>query len=102
MQFTVIIFFFLPSVLLTFLVCCFVVWLLLFLTLPIHQPSHPTKVRAPVSPLNCVFVVAVKRNSLGSDVLFIGKSHLLFDFVHELYRTEAQEVTNPKLHTQVN
>lgn len=35
----------------------------------------------------------VKRNSLGSDVLFIGKSHLLFDFVHELYRTEAQEGT---------
>lgn len=35
----------------------------------------------------------VKRNSLGSDVLFIGKSHPLFDFVHELYRTEAQEGT---------
>uniref|UniRef100_A0A671X120 5'-3' exoribonuclease n=1 Tax=Sparus aurata TaxID=8175 RepID=A0A671X120_SPAAU len=27
-----------------------------------------------------------KRNSLGSDVLFIGRSHPLFDFIHELYR----------------
>uniref|UniRef100_A0A3B4UHB3 5'-3' exoribonuclease n=1 Tax=Seriola dumerili TaxID=41447 RepID=A0A3B4UHB3_SERDU len=36
---------------------------------------------------------AVKRNSLGSDVLFISKSHPLFDFVHELYRTESIEGT---------
>uniref|UniRef100_A0A3B4UJ60 5'-3' exoribonuclease n=1 Tax=Seriola dumerili TaxID=41447 RepID=A0A3B4UJ60_SERDU len=35
----------------------------------------------------------VKRNSLGSDVLFISKSHPLFDFVHELYRTESIEGT---------
>ncbi|XP_041831741.1 5'-3' exoribonuclease 2 isoform X2 [Melanotaenia boesemani] len=35
----------------------------------------------------------VRRNSLGSDVLFLGKSHLLFDFIHELYRAEAQEAT---------
>lgn len=36
----------------------------------------------------------MKRNSLGSDVLFVGKSHPLFDFIHELYRTESLEVTN--------
>ncbi|KAK7906649.1 hypothetical protein WMY93_015261 [Mugilogobius chulae] len=36
----------------------------------------------------------VKRNSLGSDVLFLGKSHPLFDFIHELYRTEAAEATD--------
>lgn len=35
----------------------------------------------------------VKRNSLGSDMLFLGKSHPLFDFIHELYRTEATEGT---------
>uniref|UniRef100_A0AAQ5Y0C8 5'-3' exoribonuclease n=1 Tax=Amphiprion ocellaris TaxID=80972 RepID=A0AAQ5Y0C8_AMPOC len=35
----------------------------------------------------------VKRNSLGSDVLFLSRSHLLFDFIHELYRTESHEVT---------
>lgn len=40
------------------------------------------------------FPVAVKRNSLGSDVLFVGRSHPLFDFIHELYRTESLEVTN--------
>uniref|UniRef100_A0A665UM07 5'-3' exoribonuclease n=1 Tax=Echeneis naucrates TaxID=173247 RepID=A0A665UM07_ECHNA len=34
----------------------------------------------------------VKRNSLGSDILFISKSHPLFDFIHELYRTECPEV----------
>ncbi|XP_015251166.1 PREDICTED: 5'-3' exoribonuclease 2 [Cyprinodon variegatus] len=33
------------------------------------------------------------RNSLGSDVLFLGKSHPLFDFIHELYRTETREGT---------
>uniref|UniRef100_A0A8C4F7H9 5'-3' exoribonuclease n=1 Tax=Dicentrarchus labrax TaxID=13489 RepID=A0A8C4F7H9_DICLA len=38
----------------------------------------------------------VKRNSLGSDVLFLGKSHPLFDFIQELYRTESLEVTNPE------
>uniref|UniRef100_A0A665UM22 5'-3' exoribonuclease n=1 Tax=Echeneis naucrates TaxID=173247 RepID=A0A665UM22_ECHNA len=32
----------------------------------------------------------VKRNSLGSDILFISKSHPLFDFIHELYRTELK------------
>uniref|UniRef100_A0A669DWB5 5'-3' exoribonuclease n=1 Tax=Oreochromis niloticus TaxID=8128 RepID=A0A669DWB5_ORENI len=36
-----------------------------------------------------------RRNSLGSDVLFLGKSHPLFDFIHELYRTESNEVRNP-------
>ncbi|XP_035535065.1 LOW QUALITY PROTEIN: 5'-3' exoribonuclease 2 [Morone saxatilis] len=41
----------------------------------------------------CLFSVAVKRNSLGSDVLFLGKSHPLFDFILELYRTESQEGT---------
>uniref|UniRef100_A0A665UM72 5'-3' exoribonuclease n=1 Tax=Echeneis naucrates TaxID=173247 RepID=A0A665UM72_ECHNA len=35
----------------------------------------------------------VKRNSLGSDILFISKSHPLFDFIHELYRTECPEGT---------
>ncbi|KAM8725999.1 5'-3' exoribonuclease 2 [Acanthopagrus schlegelii] len=34
-----------------------------------------------------------KRNSLGSDVLFIGRSHPLFDFIHELYRAESLEGT---------
>uniref|UniRef100_A0A673B1G8 5'-3' exoribonuclease n=1 Tax=Sphaeramia orbicularis TaxID=375764 RepID=A0A673B1G8_9TELE len=34
-----------------------------------------------------------KRNSLGSDVLFLSKSHPLFDFIHELYRTESHEDT---------
>uniref|UniRef100_A0A8C7Z809 5'-3' exoribonuclease n=1 Tax=Oryzias sinensis TaxID=183150 RepID=A0A8C7Z809_9TELE len=29
-----------------------------------------------------------RRNSLGSDVLFVGKSHPLFDFIHELYQDE--------------
>uniref|UniRef100_A0AAX7U6M9 5'-3' exoribonuclease n=1 Tax=Astatotilapia calliptera TaxID=8154 RepID=A0AAX7U6M9_ASTCA len=33
-----------------------------------------------------------RRNSLGSDVLFLGKSHPLFDFIHELYRTESNEI----------
>uniref|UniRef100_A0A4W6FTE8 5'-3' exoribonuclease n=1 Tax=Lates calcarifer TaxID=8187 RepID=A0A4W6FTE8_LATCA len=28
----------------------------------------------------------VKRNSLGSDIMFVGKSHPLSDFIHELYR----------------
>nr|XP_043905512.1 5'-3' exoribonuclease 2 isoform X2 [Solea senegalensis] len=37
--------------------------------------------------------VEVKRNSLGSDVMFLSKSHPLFDFIHELYRTEAREGT---------
>lgn len=36
----------------------------------------------------------VRRNSLGSDVLFLGKSHPLFDFIHELYRTESHEATD--------
>ncbi|XP_010784356.1 5'-3' exoribonuclease 2-like, partial [Notothenia coriiceps] len=34
-----------------------------------------------------------RRNSLGSDLMFVGKSHPLFDFIHELYRTESNEVT---------
>lgn len=36
---------------------------------------------------------AVKRNSLGSDFIFLGKAHPLYDFIQELYRTEATEVT---------
>lgn len=39
-----------------------------------------------------VFPSAVRRNSLGSDVLFLGKFHPLFDFIHELYRSETPEV----------
>ncbi|KAM9839946.1 5'-3' exoribonuclease 2 [Aulostomus maculatus] len=35
----------------------------------------------------------VKRNSLGSDMLFLAKFHPLFDFVHELYRAESHEDT---------
>ncbi|TKS75349.1 5'-3' exoribonuclease 2 [Collichthys lucidus] len=35
----------------------------------------------------------VRRNSLGSDLLFLGKSHPLFDFIHELYRGESLEGT---------
>ncbi|KAF3850299.1 hypothetical protein F7725_020018 [Dissostichus mawsoni] len=34
-----------------------------------------------------------RRNSLGSDLMFVGKSHPLFDFIHELYRTESNEDT---------
>uniref|UniRef100_A0A674NSH5 5'-3' exoribonuclease n=1 Tax=Takifugu rubripes TaxID=31033 RepID=A0A674NSH5_TAKRU len=37
----------------------------------------------------------VKRNSLGSDFIFLGKAHPLYDFIQELYRTEATEVTIP-------
>ncbi|KAL2081850.1 hypothetical protein ACEWY4_021668 [Coilia grayii] len=33
----------------------------------------------------------VKRNSLGSDILFVSKSHPLCDFLHELYRAESHE-----------
>ncbi|XP_065819597.1 5'-3' exoribonuclease 2 isoform X1 [Labrus bergylta] len=35
-----------------------------------------------------------KRNSLGSDLFFLGKAHPLFDFIHELYRTESHEGTD--------
>ncbi|KAF3703204.1 5'-3' exoribonuclease 2 [Channa argus] len=35
----------------------------------------------------------VKRNSLGSDVVFVGTSHPLADFIQELYRTESDEGT---------
>ncbi|XP_076021442.1 5'-3' exoribonuclease 2 isoform X4 [Genypterus blacodes] len=35
----------------------------------------------------------VKRNSLGSDVFFLGKSHPLFDFIAELYRAGSDEST---------
>ncbi|XP_035278661.1 5'-3' exoribonuclease 2 isoform X1 [Anguilla anguilla] len=35
----------------------------------------------------------VKRNSLGSDVLFVGKSHPLCDFVQELYSAGSSEGT---------
>ncbi|KAF7654240.1 hypothetical protein LDENG_00072510, partial [Lucifuga dentata] len=35
----------------------------------------------------------VKRNSLGSDMLFLGKCHPLFDFIQELYQGESQEGT---------
>lgn len=31
----------------------------------------------------------VRRNSLGSDMLFVGKSHPLCDFIQELYRSES-------------
>nr|XP_015803747.2 5'-3' exoribonuclease 2 [Nothobranchius furzeri] len=34
-----------------------------------------------------------RRNSLGSDVLFLGKPHPLFDFIHELYRSESHQVS---------
>ncbi|KAI1897388.1 hypothetical protein AGOR_G00082790 [Albula goreensis] len=34
-----------------------------------------------------------KRNSLGSDVLFVGKSHPLCDFIQELYTTGSSEGT---------
>lgn len=40
--------------------------------------------------------LSVRRNSLGSDVLFVGKSHPLSDFLQELYRTETQEVRGPE------
>ncbi|KAG7460630.1 hypothetical protein MATL_G00200770 [Megalops atlanticus] len=35
----------------------------------------------------------VKRNSLGSDVLFVGKSHPLCDFIQELYKSGTGEGT---------
>ncbi|XP_051500247.1 5'-3' exoribonuclease 2 [Myxocyprinus asiaticus] len=35
----------------------------------------------------------VRRNSLGSDVMFVGRSHPLCDFIQELYRAEADEGT---------
>ncbi|XP_061901185.1 5'-3' exoribonuclease 2 isoform X1 [Entelurus aequoreus] len=35
----------------------------------------------------------VRRNSLGSDLVFVGKSHLLSDFIQELYRAESHEST---------
>ncbi|KAB5539997.1 hypothetical protein PHYPO_G00095840 [Pangasianodon hypophthalmus] len=35
----------------------------------------------------------VRRNSLGSDVVFVGKSHRLCDFIQELYRSESHEST---------
>ncbi|KAJ8389375.1 hypothetical protein AAFF_G00120830 [Aldrovandia affinis] len=35
----------------------------------------------------------VKRNSLGSDLLFVGKSHPLCDFIQELYTTGSTEST---------
>ncbi|XP_028296339.1 5'-3' exoribonuclease 2 isoform X3 [Gouania willdenowi] len=31
----------------------------------------------------------VRRNGLGSDLLFLGRSHKLFDFIHELYQAES-------------
>uniref|UniRef100_A0A673HVR4 5'-3' exoribonuclease n=1 Tax=Sinocyclocheilus rhinocerous TaxID=307959 RepID=A0A673HVR4_9TELE len=34
----------------------------------------------------------VRRNSLGSDVIFVGKSHPLCDFIRELYRAESHEI----------
>uniref|UniRef100_A0A8C8LU16 5'-3' exoribonuclease n=1 Tax=Oncorhynchus tshawytscha TaxID=74940 RepID=A0A8C8LU16_ONCTS len=34
-----------------------------------------------------------KRNSLGSDMLFVGKSHSICDFIQELYRGESHEGT---------
>ncbi|XP_067240531.1 5'-3' exoribonuclease 2 [Chanodichthys erythropterus] len=35
----------------------------------------------------------MRRNSLGSDVMFVGKSHPLCDFILELYRAESHEGT---------
>ncbi|XP_056337408.1 5'-3' exoribonuclease 2 isoform X2 [Danio aesculapii] len=35
----------------------------------------------------------VRRNSLGSDVMFVGRSHPLCDFIQELYRAESHTVT---------
>ncbi|XP_057679202.1 5'-3' exoribonuclease 2 [Corythoichthys intestinalis] len=35
----------------------------------------------------------VRRNSLGSDLVFVGKSHPMSDFVRELYRAGSQEPT---------
>ncbi|KAK2883845.1 hypothetical protein QQF64_016363 [Cirrhinus molitorella] len=35
----------------------------------------------------------VRRNSLGSDVMFVGKSHPLCDFIRELYLSESHEGT---------
>lgn len=35
----------------------------------------------------------VRRNSLGSDVVFVGKSHPLCDFIRELYLAESHEAT---------
>uniref|UniRef100_A0A4W4F4I0 5'-3' exoribonuclease n=1 Tax=Electrophorus electricus TaxID=8005 RepID=A0A4W4F4I0_ELEEL len=35
----------------------------------------------------------VRRNSLGSDVVFVSKSHPLCDFIQELYRSESHEGT---------
>ncbi|XP_076874177.1 5'-3' exoribonuclease 2 [Brachyhypopomus gauderio] len=35
----------------------------------------------------------VRRNSLGSDVVFVSKAHPLCDFIQELYRTESLEGT---------
>uniref|UniRef100_A0A8C1ZBB7 5'-3' exoribonuclease n=1 Tax=Cyprinus carpio TaxID=7962 RepID=A0A8C1ZBB7_CYPCA len=34
----------------------------------------------------------VRRNSLGSDVVFVGKSHPLCDFIRELYLAESHEI----------
>ncbi|XP_060773993.1 5'-3' exoribonuclease 2 [Neoarius graeffei] len=34
-----------------------------------------------------------RRNSLGSDVVFVGKAHALCDFIQELYRAESSEST---------
>ncbi|XP_072542988.1 5'-3' exoribonuclease 2 [Salminus brasiliensis] len=35
----------------------------------------------------------IRRNSLGSDVVFVGKSHPLCDFIQELYGSESREGT---------
>ncbi|XP_019727107.1 5'-3' exoribonuclease 2 isoform X1 [Hippocampus comes] len=35
----------------------------------------------------------VRRNSLGSDLVFVGKSHPLSDFIQELYRAQCHEPT---------
>ena len=96
--------------LMTSTVCCFVVGLF-----PSLLPSHTSVLSIPSSLPSTIqssiilylqfgshscrlFSVADKRNSLGSDVLFLSKSHPLFDFIHELYRTETQEVTKLQSH----
>ncbi|XP_048371455.1 5'-3' exoribonuclease 2 isoform X2 [Sphaerodactylus townsendi] len=33
----------------------------------------------------------IRRNSLGGDVIFVGKHHKLHDFIHELYKTGGKE-----------
>ncbi|KAL8194283.1 UNVERIFIED_CONTAM: 5'-3' exoribonuclease 2 [Gekko kuhli] len=36
----------------------------------------------------------IRRNSLGGDVIFVGKHHQLHDFIHELYKSGGKEPTD--------